>query len=108
MSVFLLSGVLAALAGIIVTARLNSAEPNAGLNMEMEAICAVIMGGTALHGGSGSLFGTVVAVFLMGMIRNGLTVLSVSSYYQQFVTGAMLLCAVVAAELRSRRERLRQ
>ena len=107
-SVFLLSGVLAALAGIIVTARLNSAEPNAGLNMEMEAICAVIMGGTARLGGSGSLFGTVVAVFLMGMIRNGLTVLSVSSYYQQFVTGAMLLCAVVAAELRSRRERLRQ
>ena len=106
-SVFVLSGVLAALAGIIITARLNSAEPNAGLNMEMEAICAVIMGGTALHGGSGSLFGTVVAVFLLGMIRNGLTVLSVSSYYQQFITGAILLCAVVAAELRSRRKRLR-
>lgn len=105
-SVFALSGFLAALAGIIVTARLNSAEANAGLNMEMDAICAVIMGGTALHGGSGSLPGTVIAVFLMGMIRNGLTVLSVSSYYQQFLTGAMLLCAVVAAELRSRRSRV--
>lgn len=105
-SVFALSGFLAALTGIIVTARLNSAEANAGLNMEMDAICAVIMGGTALHGGSGSLPGTVIAVFLMGMIRNGLTVLSVSSYYQQFLTGAMLLCAVVAAELRSRRSRV--
>ena len=105
-SVFALSGFLAALAGIIVTARLNSAEANAGLNMEMDAICAVIMGGTALHGGKGSLPGTVIAVFLMGMIRNGLTVLSVSSYYQQFLTGAMLLCAVVAAELRSRSARV--
>lgn len=105
-SVFAVSGFLAALAGIIVTARLNSAEANAGLNMEMDAICAVIMGGTALHGGSGSLPGTVVAVFLLGMIRNGLTVLSVSSYYQQFLTGAMLLCAVVAAEFRARRSRM--
>ena len=105
-SVFALMGFLSALAGIIITARLNSAEANAGLNMEMDAICAVIMGGTALHGGSGSLPGTVIAVFLMGLIRNGLTLLSVSSYYQQFVTGAMLLCAVVAAELRERKRRI--
>lgn len=105
-SAFTLMGVLSALAGIIITARLNSAEANAGLNMEMDAICAVIMGGTALHGGSGSLLGTVVAVFLMGLIRNGLTIMSVSSYYQQFITGAMLLCAVVIAELRERRGRI--
>lgn len=105
-SAFALMGFLSALAGIIITARLNSAEANAGLNMEMDAICAVIMGGTALHGGSGSLAGTVIAVFLMGLIRNGLTIMSVSSYYQQFITGAMLLCAVVAAELRERRRRI--
>ena len=105
-SAFALMGFLSALAGIIITARLNSAEANAGLNMEMDAICAVIMGGTALHGGSGSLPGTVIAVFLMGLIRNGLTLLSVSSYCQQFVTGAMLLCAVVAAELRERKRRI--
>ena len=105
-SVFVLMGVLSALACIIVTARLNSAEANAGLNMEMDAICAVIMGGTALHGGRGSLPGTVIAVFLMGLIRNGLTILSVSSYYQQFLTGAMLLCAVVIAEFRERKGRI--
>lgn len=106
LSAFTLMGVLSALAGVIVTARLNSAEANAGLNMEMDAICAVIMGGTALHGGRGNLLGTVIAVFLMGLIRNGLTILSVSSYYQQFITGAMLLCAVVVAELRERKSRL--
>ncbi len=105
-SAFALMGLLSALAGIIITARLNSAEANAGLNMEMDAICAVIMGGTALHGGSGSLLGTVIAVFLLGLIRNGLTIMSVSSYYQQFITGAILLCAVVVAELRERRSRI--
>lgn len=105
-SVFALTGFLAALAGVIVTARLNSAEANAGLNMEMDAICAVVMGGTAMSGGGGSLLGTVVAVFLMGLIRNGLTIMSVSSYYQQFITGAMMLCAVVIAELRERRTRI--
>ena len=104
-SAFAFSGLAAALAGIIVTARLNSAEANAGLNSEMEAICAVIMGGTALNGGSASLFGTVVAVILLSLIRNGLTLMSVSSYYQQFITGFLLLAAVAIAELRERRSR---
>lgn len=105
-SAFAAMGLLSALAGIIITSRLNSAEANAGLNMEMDAVCAVIMGGTALHGGNGSLLGTVVAVFLLGLIRNGLTIMSVSSYYQEFITGAMLLCAVVIAELRERKNRI--
>lgn len=105
-SCFVMMGVLSALAGVIITARLNSAEPNAGLDMEMDAITAVIMGGTPLSGGSGALAGTAVAVFLLGMIRNGLTLMSISSYYQQFITGAILLCAVVAAELRQRRQRI--
>ena len=105
-SSYALMGALAAVVGVIITARLNSAEPNAGMSMEMDAICAVIMGGTSLHGGDGSLAGTVIAVFLMGLIRNGLTVMSVSPYYQQFITGGILLVAVVAAELRSRRSRM--
>lgn len=105
-SSYALMGVLAAVVGIIITARLNSAEPNAGMNMEMDAICAVIMGGTSLHGGDGSLLGTVIAVFLMGLIRNGLTIMSISPYYQQFVTGCILLIAVVIAEIRSRSSRM--
>ena len=105
-SSYMLMGIFAAVVGIIITARLNSAEPNAGMNMEMDAICAVIMGGTSLHGGDGSLLGTVIAVFLMGLIRNGLTIMSISPYYQQFITGAILLIAVVIAEIRSRRSRM--
>ncbi len=106
LSVFALSGFFAALAGIIITGRLNSAEANAGLNMEMDAICAVIMGGTLLRGGKGNLPGTVIAVFLLGMIRNALTLLSISSYYQQFITGAILLTAVLLAEFRERKNRV--
>ena len=101
-----MSGFFAALAGIIITGRLNSAEANAGLNMEMDAICAVIMGGTLLRGGKGNLPGTVIAVFLLGMIRNALTLLSISSYYQQFITGAILLTAVLLAEFRERKNRV--
>ena len=71
-------------------------------------ICAVIMGGTVLHGGKGNLWGTVIAVFLLGMIRNGLTLLSVSSYYQQFTTGAVLLIAVLIAEFKDRKKRIAQ
>ena len=103
---FAAMGMLAALAGVIITARLNSAEPNAGLDMEMDAITAVIMGGTPLSGGTASLFGTAVAVFLLGLIRNGLTLLSVPSFYQQFTTGALLLFAVITAELKERRNRI--
>ena len=105
-SVFAVSGFLAALAGMIITARLNSAEANAGLNMEMDAICAVVMGGTVLYGGKGNVIGTVIAVFLLGMIRNSLTLLSISSYYQQFITGAILLLAVIVAEYRERKKRV--
>ena len=103
---FAAMGALAALAGVIITARLNSAEPNAGLEMEMSAITAVIMGGTPLSGGYAQLAGTAVAVFLLGLIRNGLTMMSISSYYLQFITGGLLLIAVVAAELRERRNRI--
>lgn len=104
-SAFAFVGMMAAMAGIIISARLNSAEANAGLNMEMDAICAVIMGGSALHGGKVSYAGTIIAVFLLGLIRNGLTIMSVSSYYQQFITGMLLLIAVVIAELRERKNR---
>ncbi|MBQ0059641.1 MAG: ABC transporter permease [Lachnospiraceae bacterium] len=103
---FIGMGLLAALAGIIITSRLNSAEPNAGLDMEMYAITAVIMGGTPLSGGKAELAGTAVAVFLLGLIRNGLTILSVSSYYQQFITGTLLLIAVIVAELNERKNRI--
>ena len=99
-SSYIYMGVMAAIVGIIITARLNSAEANAGLSMEMDAIAAVIMGGTPLHGGRAALGGTVAAVLLLGIIRNGLTVMSISSFYQQFITGTILLIAVLVTEYR--------
>jgi ribose/xylose/arabinose/galactoside ABC-type transport system permease subunit len=96
-------GLLAALTALIITARLNSAEPNAGMNMELEAITAVVMGGTPITGGKASLIGTVAAVLILGFIRNGLTLMSISSDYQQWITGFLLLASVLITEIRIRR-----
>lgn len=99
-SAYAFSGFTASLAGLIISARLNSAEANAGMNMQVHAICAVVMGGTPLAGGRGSLLGTCLAVILLGLVRQGLTILSVSAYYQEFITGSLLLAALIIAELR--------
>lgn len=101
-SAHVLMGVYAAVVGLIVTARLNTAEANAGLNMEIDAITAAIMGGTPLSGGKISLYGTFISILLLGVIRNGLTILAVNSYYQQFIVGGLLLVSVTLAKLRQR------
>ncbi|MDO4540673.1 MAG: ABC transporter permease [Syntrophomonadaceae bacterium] len=101
-SVYAFAGLMAGLVGLIVTARVGTAEPNAGLSMELDAITAVIMGGTLLTGGKASVGGTVIACLLLALIRNGLTLLSVSSYYQQFIIGTLLLIAVIIAEIREK------
>lgn len=93
-------GIMAALTAIIITARLNSAEPNAGMNMELDAITAVVMGGTPISGGRASIIGTVLAVLILGVIRNGLTLMSVSSDYQQWITGFLLLVSVLISEIK--------
>lgn len=99
-TVHMFLGLTAALTAIIITARLNSAEPNAGMNMELDAITAVIMGGTPIRGGSASIVGTVLAVLILGTIRNGLTLLSVSSDFQQWITGFLLLASVLISEVK--------
>lgn len=99
---YIFMGACASLASIIITAKLNSAEPNAGLGMEFDIITAVIMGGTPLTGGKASLLGTTLAVFLLSIIRNGLTILSVSPFYQQLITGLILLIAVIITEVKKR------
>ena len=96
----MLLGITAAVTAVIITARLNSAEPNAGMNMELDAITAVIMGGTPIRGGNASIAGTVLAVLILGSIRNGLTLLSVSSDFQQWITGFLLLASVLISEIR--------
>lgn len=97
-ALYMFSGICASAASVIMTAKLNSAEPLAGTMMEMNAIATVVLGGTRLQGGFASITGTLLAGLLLGVIRNGLVLIGVSSYYQQFVTGAILLAAVLFSE----------
>jgi len=99
--VYLFCGVTAALGGLIITARLNTAEPLAGWMLELDSIAAVVLGGTSLKGGRASISGTVTACLLLGILRNGLVILSVPSYYQQLFIGAIILMAIIFTESRS-------
>lgn len=93
--VYSLTGMLSVLAGIILTSRLNSAQPTAGGMFELDAIAAVVIGGTSLMGGRGRIFGTLVGALIIGVIDNGLNLLNVSSFYQQIVKGGVILLAVL-------------
>ncbi len=88
-------GMLSALAAVVLTARLNSAQPIAGINYELDAIAATVIGGTSLLGGQGSVVGTLIGALIMGVLRNGLNLLSVSSFIQQIVIGAVIILAVL-------------
>lgn len=92
---FVISGSLAALAGFIVTARLSTAEPTAGTGLELEAIAAVIIGGTSLAGGRGDLLGTIVGALILGVIDNGMNLLNVNPFLQDVVKGVVILFAVL-------------
>ncbi len=89
------SGLMSAVAAIILTARLNSAQPIAGMMYELDAIAATVIGGTSLMGGEGTLAGTLVGALIMGVLRNGLNLLGVSSFLQQIVIGAVIVGAVL-------------
>ncbi|KPD00363.1 Ribose transport system permease protein RbsC [Geobacillus sp. BCO2] len=93
--VYALTGTLSALAGLILTSRLNSAQPTAGTAYELDAIAAVVLGGTSLSGGKGWIFGTLVGALIIGVLNNGLNLLNVSSFYQQVIKGAVILLAVL-------------
>ncbi|QEY25891.1 ABC transporter permease [Neisseria zalophi] len=93
--VYTLSGLLSGMAALVVTSRLSSASPNAGVMYELDAIAAVVLGGTSLSGGRGWLFGTLVGVVLLGVLGNGLNLLNVSANYQLIIKGAVILFAVL-------------
>jgi len=104
-SVFVITGALTGIAAVLNSVRFNQIPSNAGLGLEMKVIAAVVVGGTAITGGSGSIAGTVLGVILLGAIGPALTFLGVSAYWEQALQGAIILAAVVVEAIRERAER---
>ncbi|WP_131740570.1 ABC transporter permease subunit [Actinomadura roseirufa] len=100
--VYVLSGLCAGIGGVIASARLQSAVPDLGTGYELSAIAAVVLGGTSLLGGKGSLVGTLAGAAIIGVLVNGLTLLDVSTFYQQIIQGVVIVLAVVLDRLRTR------
>ncbi|SDY78899.1 ABC transporter permease [Herbiconiux ginsengi] len=105
-TLYALNGLFAGIAGIMLLSRLGASSPGtAGLPLELSVVAAVVIGGTALHGGSATVFGTVLGVLLLGIVANGLNLLQIDSFYQPVSVGLVLLVAAVINELRYRRKR---
>jgi ribose transport system permease protein len=102
--VYILAGVLSAVGGLLVTARLDSAQPNAGITYELDAIAAVVIGGTSLSGGRGTVMGTVLGALIIGVLNNGLVLLDVSPFWQQVIKGMVILLAVIIDKVNSKEE----
>lgn len=93
--VYIISGIMVAIAGIVYVARLGAAQATAGQTYEMEAVAASVLGGTSVLGGEGSIVGTVLGAIVVAIVRNAMVLLEISTYYQQVVTGAVILIAVI-------------
>ncbi|MBF6626360.1 ribose ABC transporter permease [Aerococcaceae bacterium zg-BR9] len=93
--IYAISGLMAAVAGIIQASRLSSAQPTAGESFEIDAIAAVVLGGTSMAGGRGGLFGTLIGALIIGTISNGLNILGVSSFYQDIAKGIVIVLAML-------------
>lgn len=104
MTVYAIAGALAGIGGIIVTSRLDSAQPNAGFGFELDSIAAVVIGGTSLSGGKGTIMGTVQGALIIGILNNGLVLLNVSPFWQQVVKGSVILLAVIIEKFNSKED----
>jgi len=102
-AIYALCGAASGLAGLLLAARLDSAEPQAGDGYELDAIAAVVMGGASLSGGEGTIWGSLVGALIMGVVRNGLNLLNVSAYWQKAAIGSIILVAVWLDVSRRRR-----
>lgn len=101
-ALFVLSGLLAALAGLILSLQLRAASPNTASGLELSVVAAVILGGASLNGGRGTILGTVLGVLILGTLNNGLTILSISSFWQEIARGLVLILAVGLDRVRLR------
>ena len=101
---YVVAGVLSAVAAVFLSARILSIDPIAGTGLELDSIAAVVIGGTSLFGGRGSIIGTLIGVFIMVLIRNGLNLLNVSPYWQGTAIGSIIIAAVLAERLLSARK----
>ena len=102
--VYSLSGLMCALAGLVLSSRLMSGQPNAGVAFEMDAIAAVVMGGTSISGGRGSIIGTLIGAMMLGVLNNGLNMMGVSPYVQNIIKGLIILFAIyISRERRKKR-----
>lgn len=99
---FVLSGVAVALAGLILTSQLSAASPVAATGLELTVVTAVVLGGASLAGGRGTILGTIVGLFIIGVLNNGLTLLNINSFWQDVARGSLLILAVSFDELRNR------
>lgn len=102
-AVYAFAGMLTGLAGMIEASRLMTGQPTAGVGYELQAIAAVVIGGGSLHGGEGSVIGTLIGAFIMGLLSNGSDLLGISPYLQQAIIGAVIILAVTVDEVRKRR-----
>ena len=97
--VYVLAGAMSGLGGLILAARLSSAQPNTGVGFELDAIAAVVLGGTSLMGGEGTIWGTTVGAFIIGVLNNGFNLMNVSPFYQLIAKGAVIVLAVLVDQL---------
>jgi ribose transport system permease protein len=102
LGVYTLMGLAAGIAGLMLSSRLNSTQPSVAVGAELDAIAAVVIGGTSLFGGEGTIVGTIIGALLMAVIRNGLNLMHVSAFYQQIVVGSVIILAVLIDRLRRR------
>jgi ribose transport system permease protein len=103
-AVYSIAGLLAAVGGLLVTSRLDAAQPNAGTGYELDSIAAVVIGGTSLSGGRGTIMGTVLGAIIIGVLNNGLVLLNISPFWQQVVKGLVILVAVIIDKANSGNE----
>ena len=100
------TGIMAGIAGVVVASRLYSGQPTAGDGAEMDAIAAVVVGGTSMAGGSGKIGGTIIGGLIIGVLNNGLNLMNVNSFWQYVVKGCVILLAVYVDYIRNKKSKL--